>query len=968
MEIHVASLSNPTFNVLGDDSSLDLDQVAHACRFLPAVKPAFAQSISHNDNFLPVNDTEEDHLVAAHEQKLPELATASALTVLPPALAAWRMASIFTYDPDPPRVSSPWLAPDDPAELGKISRDSGSPASSLSQYRLTKLQAEPQEGPTEYKLHLLLRPRRAYTSMSTVEQRRASLQPATGSHNAKLPALNSPAASHQSRQERLKHLTTQLLWRLQQSSPYHATSSKESAVVKLAQDSIDPNSPVKLEPLVPGLEESRGALYEIGVSDDGTLIGLTKDEMSESLATLRAMAASLGCLVDVVRMVVVGDCEWEESADAPGDADRAVPLVPSKGELWVAEALVTPSLGIQQEPSTGEVGQRSAGAAWHTPTSAEAVALPSRGSSATPQLRITLTGPTTSGKSSLLGTLSTGTLDNGRGKSRLSLLKHRHEMVSGVTSSIAQELIGYRDDAILNFAQGNIESWVDIHDRAENGRLVFLSDSGGHPRYRRTVLRGLMNWAPHWSILCIAGDAAETVAVAGSDFTGPPGRDALGGAAAGIDLVRAHLNLVLKLEVPMAIVITKLDLASRHSLQKTMVKVLAAVKDAGRVPKILQPDQVQHADLRRIPPADLSKADSFVETLSRSGSSTSHVPIVLTSAVKGTGIGLLHALLAKLPLPPPPTSRDYVGMALNPEQPRSLFHVDDTFSLPSSYCAMATGPRGPADRGVVVSGHVRFGSLSVGDGIVVGPFQPEDDESRGARMAVADRPSPGGYGLSISHPSSSELTRMLANACVPASTVPGEWHSAQIVSIRNLRLAVRTLEAGQAGSVGIAFGASADGGAGSVSAENLRVRRGMVLAIPSSHMLDTRLSLQAASGFTAVFHDPAMQSLAAGSFVNVYVASVRASARILRILGHRPGPDATAGANDVEDVLGLGADVDNVESSGEDAGEWLGEVTLELLHNREWIEMGSKVMMLEGGSQDRSGLEGYVGKVIEIVE
>ena len=115
----------------------------------------------------------------------------------------------------------------------------------------------------------------------------------------------------------------------------------------------------------------------------------------------------------------------------------------------------------------------------------------------TEQLRITLTGPTTSGKSSLLGTLSTATLDNGRGKSRLSLLKHRHEIVSGVTSSVAQELIGYKDREVFNFASGNVTSWTDIHAAAENGRLVFVSDSAGHPRYRRTTVRGLVGWAPH---------------------------------------------------------------------------------------------------------------------------------------------------------------------------------------------------------------------------------------------------------------------------------------------------------------------------------------------------------------------------------------------------------------------------------------------------------------------------------------
>lgn len=870
------------------------------------------------------------------------------------------MASIFTYDPDPPRVSSPWLAPEDSDVLSRSPRDSTGPGL-LSEYGVKKLQAEPQEGPTEYKLHLLLRPRRAFKSMSTINQPENPSQAVCPKdiRRTKPPTLTVPASGNLPRQERLKHLTTQLLWRLQQSSPYHATSSKELSIPRLPDDNIDLSSSIRLEPLVPGLEESRGALYEIGVSDDGTLVGLTKDEMAESISTLRAMAASLGCTVDVVRMVIVGDCEWEETASSMLDGSREVNSIAKKGKLWVAEALVTPNLGLHDTSDTeyGQSGQSASKASGTASVTPEQIAMPSRGSSATPQLRVTLTGPTTSGKSSLLGTLSTGTLDNGRGKSRLSLLKHRHEMVSGVTSSIAQELIGYNKSSILNFSRGNIESWVDIHDCAENGRLVFLSDSGGHPRYRRTVLRGLMNWAPHWSILCIAADASEY----GSSGVGAV-------SPAGVDLVFAHLNLALKLEVPMAVVITKLDVASKQILQKTLVKILATIKDAKRIPKILQPDQIQHDDLRDIPGDDLAKVNAVVKNMAEGENLTSYVPILLTSAVKGIGIGLLHALLANLPLPPTPTSRDYVGMALNPEQPQSLFHVDDTFSLPSSYCALATDNYQLKNRGVVVSGYARFGSFSVGDKIVLGPFQPEDEESQGLGLAVDDRPAVGAPGLSISHPSSAELARIAMRNAVSASATPGEWHKAQIVSIRNLRLPVRTLEPGQAGSIGLVF--ELPGTSLSLPlAETPRVRRGMALAVPSTHMLNSNLSLQAASGFTASFYDPAICSLTSGSLVNVYVASVRAAARILRV-SHHPfhQGSTTTGSDDIEDIFSLNTDTETGDAAAVNGVTWSGEVSLELLHSREWIELGSKVLMLEGGSQDRSGLEGFVGKIVEIVD
>src|SRR5687767_4700911 len=138
------------------------------------------------------------------------------------------MASIFTYDPDPPRVSSPWFQSDE--SDSRPNRQTPTPGSTepglLSDYGVTRLQAEPQEGPTEYKLHLLLKPRRAFTSMSTAGKTNV-YQHRTPSTSQSTSSASTPVPGVSPRQSRLHHLTTQLLWRLQQSSPYHATSSKD---------------------------------------------------------------------------------------------------------------------------------------------------------------------------------------------------------------------------------------------------------------------------------------------------------------------------------------------------------------------------------------------------------------------------------------------------------------------------------------------------------------------------------------------------------------------------------------------------------------------------------------------------------------------------------------------------------------------------------------------------------------------
>ncbi|KAB5580488.1 hypothetical protein GE09DRAFT_949694 [Coniochaeta sp. 2T2.1] len=864
--------------------------------------------------------------------------------------------SVFTFDPDPPRVSSPWH----PSESHGHEPPAGKPSAAseslqsglLSDYGVTRLEPEPQNGPTEYKLHLLLRPRKAYKSMTTSN-------PAKAVSAGWAP----PSPSPQARQARLEHLTTQLLWRLQQSIPYHAASTAAKLVIpKLQSESIPMNGHVEIGMLVPGLEASRGALYEIGVADDGSLVGLTSDELDESLATLRVMAASLGCHMRILRKVIVGECEPADDTDENDFTRYSGNGVVRTHQLLVAEALVTPGL----DGKNGTAGQTSS-TSGASPGQTTSGALPDakQGPLTQDQLRVTLTGPTTSGKSTLLGTLCMGSLDNGQGKNRITLLKHRHELASGVTSSVAQELVGYKHNSILSYAHRGIESWIDIHDFTRDGRLVHLLDSAGHPRYRRTTLRGIVGWAPHWTVLCIAADGTD----GGAESNAPA--CALGSTPVAdqvSDLAQAHLDLCLSLDLPLAIVITKMDLASRPTLQRTLTKVLSKIKGARRVPTILKPDNTVEDCLTEIPEKDVNSVRDVIGRIQAADRLQKTVPIVLTSAVKGTGIGLMHALLQSLPLPPTPTSHDYTGPALNPEQPSCLFHIEEHFSLPALYASLTPNAAQPSELGTVIAGHLRFGSLSVGDKVLVGPFESDEDLAlRGT--TPDDRSSPGGYGLSMSHPFSTELSRIAMRNAVSASAIKGEWHNAHIVSIHNLRLPVQTLQAGQVGSIGVVFDLTKEEDPDSPFEARTpsvpKPRKGMVLAIPSKHMVDTGLSLQAASGLTASFPNLDVSRLSSGLYVTIYVASVRSAARVLRVsrvLKHheRSGNEME---NNEDDVFNLD---DHMEADAAHAKEVLigdVEVQLELLTNREWVELGSRIVILEG-----AGLYCMVGKVIEIVD
>lgn len=901
------------------------------------------------------------------------------------------MASIFTFESEPPRVSSPW--PEARAEGANAGRGDGQSllagmkmplAIPLADCGITKLEAEPQEGPTEYKLHLLLRPRRSFSATSTVQHVSGSYLSKSRAPQPIMQADGKPVAtptlapSSQSRQNRLQHLTTQLLWRLQQSSPYHSSSKSSLVLPLLPAADVELSSSKGPQRLIPGLEESSGALYEIGVSDDGTFVGLARDELEESLTVLRAMAFSLGCDVRILRVIVVGECQWTEEAQSK----RKTGSVQKQEKLLVAEVLVAPHLGPSKpttDPTARPCDDLASTAAENDVTDRTVGEVESQSE----QLRVSLTGSTTSGKSSLLGTLSASTLDNGRGKSRLSLLKHRHEIVSGVTSSLAQELIGYQEvesvnnavtftSNVINYASGNVSSWNDIHSASEHGRLVFVTDSAGHPRYRRTTVRGLVSWAPHWTLCCVAADDGE-------DSTGRVGATAssseiLGSTGVGVDLSKAHLELCLKLNLPLVIVITKLDIASKVGLRNTLTKVLTTLKAAGRQPAIMSSSSDQRGE-HQLQSIAKNDEDAAQRTIASTTPAKMHllVPIVLTSAVTGSGIGRLHALLNKLPVNPGAAAEHPTIACKDTARRQSLFHVDEVFIMPNAK---------PSTPGFVLSGYLQYGMVEVGDTMLIGPCNPgiaielaESPDIQSARSypgLVKGSPRAVVISRDRQRPSSGDFTSIIGETDVPTMDLQ-TWQELRVTGLRNLRLPVRRLSAGQVGTVAITFQERlcSESKVSSTTA-NPPLRRGMVM------ISDTRNPQTgpppAYSRFTAVFPQPGLPAWPA-VLVIVYIASIRASAKIVEVKALETTPTAE-GIFDFDD--NKNDDDHSGAATSQDVGNQQTEITFEFVASQEWIEIGTRVLVTPGGGPSltnqpeqrepgSAGLDGYVGLITQAV-
>ena len=72
--------------------------------------------------------------------------------------------------------------------------------------------------------------------------------------------------------------------------------------------------------------------------------------------------------------------------------------------------------------------------------------------------RVAVVGNVDAGKSTLLGVLTHGELDNGRGFARQKLFRHKHEMESGRTSSVGNDILGFD-------SRGNVVNKPDTHGR-----------------------------------------------------------------------------------------------------------------------------------------------------------------------------------------------------------------------------------------------------------------------------------------------------------------------------------------------------------------------------------------------------------------------------------------------------------------------------------------------------------------------
>jgi GTPase len=127
-------------------------------------------------------------------------------------------------------------------------------------------------------------------------------------------------------------------------------------------------------------------------------------------------------------------------------------------------------------------------------------------------IRVAIIGNVDSGKSTLVGVLSKGELDDGRGAARLRIFNFTHEAENGRTSSIGQEIMGFDEDNKWvepeRVKATKNQCWGHISEKSK--KLITFIDLCGHEKYLKTTLFGLVGLLPDYCLIVIGANMGIT--------------------------------------------------------------------------------------------------------------------------------------------------------------------------------------------------------------------------------------------------------------------------------------------------------------------------------------------------------------------------------------------------------------------------------------------------------------------------
>ncbi|MEM5874761.1 MAG: GTP-binding protein [Candidatus Aenigmatarchaeota archaeon] len=253
------------------------------------------------------------------------------------------------------------------------------------------------------------------------------------------------------------------------------------------------------------------------------------------------------------------------------------------------------------------------------------------------------------GKSTLIATLITGKPDS-EGKNWLYLNVLPHEIKRRLTADLHYTFLAYKNGKPLLFSNP-----IDRKEKrkiiSESDKIVNFVDNVGHDAWIYSSIRGLIGQNLDYGLLVISAPEGIT------------------------NITKEHLGIMLSINLPIIVCITKIDLCNENKLNKVIEDVNLLLKNVGRIPFLIKDKN----DIGII----LDKIDIVV-------------PIIKTSCVTMEGIDLLIDIFSLLKSRKIENNKPF------------LLYVDKVYNIEGAGC--------------VVSGSILRGSIKENQSLLFGPF------------------------------------------------------------------------------------------------------------------------------------------------------------------------------------------------------------------------------------------------------